>query len=186
MRGVGIRPELLGDEGELLAWLGLGLGLELGLGLGLGGELLAWLDARQLLPVTDELARERDGHARSVAMIPQGEPRKRRDLVSKCQCSRKAERIVWAGRPRWVRHGNLRPRGCQVTEPQLAAILRQHQPKRRAEAPIAGVRQPKRLGNAAELLASWHFSAAFVSAPRWLRGWGMKQNYRRPHPRNHA
>ena len=116
----------------------------------------AWLDARQLLPVTDELARKRDGHARPVAMIPQGKPRKRRDLVSKRQCSRKAERIVWAGSPRWVRHGNLRRRGCQAAEPQLAAILRQHQPKRRSEAAIAGVRQPKRLGNLLEVWASWH------------------------------
>ena len=116
----------------------------------------AWLDARQLLPVTDELARKRDGHARPVAIIPQGKPCKRRDLVSKCQCSRKAERIVWAGSPRWVRHGNLRRRGCQAAKPQLAAILCQHQPKRRSEATIAGVRQPQRLGNAAEVWASWH------------------------------
>ena len=116
----------------------------------------AWLDARQLLPVTDELARKRDGHARPVAIIPQGKPCKRRDLVSKCQCSRKAERIVWAGSPRWVRHGNLRRRGCQAAKPQLAAILCQHQPKRRSEAAIAGVRQPQRLGNAAEVWASWH------------------------------
>ena len=52
-RGVGSRPELLGDEGELLAWLGFGSGSGSGSGLGFGfgqefglaGGLLAWLDA---------------------------------------------------------------------------------------------------------------------------------------------
>ena len=44
-RGVGVRPKLLGAEGELLAWLemglrfGFGFGFGLGLGLGLGLEL---------------------------------------------------------------------------------------------------------------------------------------------------
>ena len=104
----------------------------------------------------DELARDRDGHAGPLALVPQRRARVRRNLVGERERGAEAERAVAPRRPLRQRHRNLRGAGVEPLEAKRAAVALEPKPEQAAEGAVPRGDEPEVLGDAAEARADRH------------------------------